>query len=337
MVSILSRLVAALGRFVGWPQRRGRWVAGSAADARGRLAIAPFVAPRRQFLLYVPRGYTRWRRNALIVLCHGCQQTPEDFATGTRIAEFADARRALVLMPRQRTTANAWSCWNWFDPASAAGEGEAAIIAAMTCKVARRHPVDARRVVAAGMSAGGALAAILGLRYASLYRAVVAHSGIACGAAATPLGAKAVLRDGPQTDVVAIGRDAREHARRVPLLAIQGMADDVVAPRNATALCAQYLARAGFDCDGETLPAASADRRVADEEKPLRIREWRDDGGLVARLVEIDGLGHAWSGGDAALRFNAADAPDALAMVGEFLRDVARPSATMRFWRRSGQ
>ena len=90
MVSILSRLVAALGRFVGWPQRRGRWVAGSAADARGRLAIAPFVAPRRQFLLYVPRGYTRWRRNALIVLCHGCQQTPEDFATGTpgKVSEF---------------------------------------------------------------------------------------------------------------------------------------------------------------------------------------------------------------------------------------------------------
>ena len=337
MTSYLSRTLAALGRLLGWPLRHGRWVAGTASDARGILAIAPFVAPRRQFMLYVPRGYTRWRKNALIVLCHGCQQTPEDFAQGTRIAAFADARRALVLMPRQRTSANAWSCWNWFDPASAAGEGEAAIIAAMTCKVARRHPVDARRVVAAGMSAGGALAAILGLRYASLYRAVVAHSGIACGAAATPLGAKHVLAEGPQTDVVAIGRDARDATPRVPLLAIQGLADDVVAPRNAQALIAQYLARAGIVADGEALPAANVDRHVDKESRATRIREWRDAGGLVARLIEIDGLGHAWSGGDAALRFNDAQAPDALAMIGEFLRDIRRPSATMRFWRRSMQ
>jgi poly(3-hydroxybutyrate) depolymerase len=69
----------------------------------------------------------------------------------------------------------------------------------------------------------------------------------------------------------------------------------------------------------------------------MRIRDWRDAGGLVARLVEIDGLGHAWSGGNATLRFNDAQAPDALAMVGEFLRDIRRPSATMRFWRRSAQ
>src|SRR6185503_8825117 len=113
-----------------------------------------------------------------------------------------------------------------------------------------------------------------GLRYASLYRAVVAHSGIACGAAASPLGAKHVLAEGPQTDVAAIGRDARDATPRAPLLAIQGLADDVVAPRNAEALIAQYLARAGIVADGETLPAASVDRHVDTESRATRIREW---------------------------------------------------------------
>jgi poly(3-hydroxybutyrate) depolymerase len=337
MPSLLSRLIAALGRFVGWPSRQGRFVHGEASSRRGRVALAPFVATRRHYLLYVPRGYTRWRKSPLIVLCHGCRQTPEDFAQGSRIAAFADARRALVLMPRQRANANAWCCWNWFDPSTAAGDGEAAIVEAMTQKIASRYSVDARRVTAAGMSAGGALAAILGMRHPNVFRTVIAHAGIACGAAGTPLAARRVLAEGPQQDVAAIGREAQNHGRRVPLLAIQGLADDIVAPRNAKALVAQFLARAGIDADDDLLPPAAVDRRVDDPRHPMRVRDWRDRGGLVARLVEIEGLGHAWSGGDATLRYNDASAPDALEIIADFLAEAARGQgpirATMRFWR----
>jgi poly(3-hydroxybutyrate) depolymerase len=337
MPSLLSRTWAALGRLIGWPARQGRFLHGEASSRRGRVLLAPFVAARRHYLLYVPRGYTRWRRSPLVVLCHGCQQTPEDFAQGSRIAAFADARRALVLMPRQRANANAWCCWNWFDPSTAAGDGEAAIVEAMTQKIASRYSVDARRVTAAGMSAGGALAAILGIRHPNVFRAVVAHSGIACGAAGTPLAARRVLAEGPHDDVAAIGREAPDRGRRVPLLAIQGLVDDVVAPRNAKALVAQFLARAGIDPDDDRLPPAAVDRRVDATAHAMRIRDWRDRDGLVARLVEIEGLGHAWSGGDATLRYNDAGAPDALAIVADFLAEAERGQgairATMRHWR----
>jgi poly(hydroxyalkanoate) depolymerase family esterase len=323
----LRSIVSALGRWLGLPSRQGRWIAGSAWSARGILATAPLVVPRRGYLLYVPRGYARWRRLPLIVLCHGCRQTPETFARGTGIAAAADAHRWLILMPSQRANANAWSCWNWFDSATVAGKGEAAIAAAMTRKVSRRYRVDATRVIAAGMSAGGALAAILAVRYPQLFRGAVVHSGIACGAAASPLTATSVMARGPDTDVAAIGRAAYRAGLRVPLLAIQGMADDVVAPRNATALVRQCLAFDGVEVGGvavgAALPAPANDRQQDLAGHAVRVRDWNDDRGLVARLVEIDGLGHAWSGGDASLPYNDATSPDAIGMIRQWLGDIA--------------
>ncbi|MEP7061353.1 MAG: PHB depolymerase family esterase [Betaproteobacteria bacterium] len=319
----LARIWSNFRRFVGVPTRQGEWRTGSAFSALGILAVAPLVVPRRQYLVYLPRGHTRWRRAPLIVLCHGCRQTPEAFAQGTRIAAAADANRWLVVMPRQRDNANAWSCWNWFDSATVAGTGEAAIVAAITRKVVRRHGADASRVFAAGLSAGGALAAILGVRFPALFRGVAVHSGIACGAAMTPLSAASVMARGPETNVAAIGRAAHDPAHRVPLLVLQGMADDVMAPRNATALARQYLALAGVAVDAGTLPGPSGDRSDQTSGRRVRTRDWRDNAGLVARLVEIDGLGHAWSGGDASLPYNDGAAPDALATIRDWIRDLA--------------
>lgn len=323
MIASLRPAWSALCRWIGVPTRQGQWITGSAFSARGILAIAPLVVPRRQYLAYIPRGHTRWRRSPLVVLCHGCHQTPEAFAQGTRVAAAADSQRWLVVMPRQRDTANAWSCWNWFDSASVAGRGEAAIAAAITRKVIRRHRADPSRVFAAGLSAGGALAAILGVRYPALFRGIAVHSGIACGAASSPLSATKVMARGPETDVAAIGRAAHDAAHRVPLLALQGMADDVVAPRNAVALVRQYLELAGVDVDADALPAPAGDRSDETSGRRVRTRDWRDNAGLAVRLVEIDGLGHAWSGGDASLPYNDGAAPDALATIRDWIRDIA--------------
>ena len=263
------------------------------------------------------------------MLCHGCRQTPEEFALGTRIAAAADANRWLILMPRQRDNANAWSCWNWFDRPTVQGNGEAAIVAAMTRKVLRRYRGDASRVFAAGMSAGAALAAILGVRHPAIFRGVIAHSGIACGAAATPLTATRVMAHGPETDVAAIGRAAHDAGHRVSLLAIQGMADNLVAPRNALALARQYLALANVAVDGCALPDAAADRSDVAEGHRMRTRDWRAGDALAARLVEVDGLGHAWSGGEASLPFNDATSPSAIDMICAWMRDIATHSAKM--------
>lgn len=295
------------------------------------LSIAPLVIPQRQYLVYVPRGYTRWRRRLpLIVLCHGCRQTPEDFAQGTHIAAAADANCWLVLMPRQSNNANPWSCWNWFDTATARGNGEAAIVEAMTRKVLRRYRVDSSRVFTAGLSAGGALAVILGVRYPALFRGVIAHSAIACGAAATPLTATSVMARGPDTDVAAIGRAARDPAHRVALLAIQGMADDLVAPRNATAIVRQFLALSGVAVDDVVLPEPVADRKQRLCAHDVRVRDWHDNEGLIARLVEIGALGHAWSGGDATLAYNDTTSVDALDLIGQWMHDIVPKSARMQ-------
>jgi poly(3-hydroxybutyrate) depolymerase len=193
-------------------------------------------------------------------------------------------------------------------------------------KAMRWRRADEARTAAIGMSAGAALAAILGVRHGDSVRAVVSVAGIACGAAASPLTALTVMKRGPETDVAAVGREAGDGARSVPLLAIHGRSDDVVAPRNAAALVRQFLARNGVDVpkgSESTLPDPDHARR----ESPLRghgfaLREWQCGDALAARLVEIDDVGHAWSGGDASLPFNDAAGPDATAMAGAFLELV---------------
>jgi poly(hydroxyalkanoate) depolymerase family esterase len=311
----------------------GRFESGSEWSLRGFLAAAPFVLPSREFLVYIPKGRSAWRRAPLVVLCHGCKQTPEEFAQGTRITELADRHGFVVLLPRQKDKANPWRCWNWFDTRTMKGAGEAAIVAAQIRFVRRRYRCHRKRVLVAGMSAGGAFAAVMGLRYPKLVSAVAVHSGLACGAARSPLTAIAVMQNGPEQDVAAIGDGARADARPrdlpIPLLAIQGESDPVVSPRNAAALVRQYLHLNGHPsagvagASGSALPAADAETRTALANGRTEIvREWRSDGRLVARLVEVTGLGHAWSGGDAALAYNDAAAPDATALVGAFFADA---------------
>ena len=307
----------------------GHWKSGAKFSWRGWLTTFPWLWPRREYLLYLPAGWSRWRRAPLIVLCHGCKQSPEEFAQGTRIAAFADQMGALVLMPRQNESANAWRCWNWFDGATSSGRGEAAIVAAMIRSVRRWHRADPARVVAVGMSAGGALAAVLGLRDAGLVRAAAIHSGIACGAAKSAFTAIGVMSRGPETDVEAIAAAARAaQPPAVPLLAIHGEADSVVAQSNAVALVRQYLCLNGHPAvptpmhAATSLPQPDAEHHEMQGGRMTTTREWSRDRRLLVRYVSIAGLGHAWSGGDDALPFNDAHGPDATALVATFVRDA---------------
>ncbi len=311
----------------------GRFETGSKFSWHGLVGTAPLVWPSREYLVYVPKGRSRWSRAPLLVLCHGCRQTPEEFAQGARITDFADRTGCVVLLPRQKDSANPWRCWNWFDRRTMDGKGEAAIVAAQIRSVRRRYRVDRKRVVAAGMSAGGALAAVLGVRYPGLVTAVAVHSGVACGAASSALTALGVMQRGPDQDVEKIAVSVRATAEsadlRVPLLAIHGAADNVVAPRNAVALVRQYLSLNGHPCvagetrDGPSLPSADTQREtMLAEGRRVIVREWRRDAQLVVRHVEITGLGHAWSGGDAALAYNDAAPPSATELIGDFFTDA---------------
>ena len=313
--------------------RPGHYVPGRKFAWHGRLDAAPWLWPAREYLLYVPRGYGGWTRRPLVVLIHGCKQTPEDLAAGTRIAELADKHGWLVLLPRQSDKANPWSCWNWFDAATAAGRGEAAIVAAQIKSVRRAYRVHPRRIFAAGMSAGGTLAATLGVRYPEMFAGVFVHSSLACGAASGPAAAISVMSGGADTDPQEIGARARaaapEGSARVPLLAIHGEDDAVVAEINAFQLVRQYLALYGR----ASIAGALAERPAPDSEslvvladgRKMKVGEYRDGRRVITRFLQIPRLGHAWSGGNASYAYNDANPPDATALLGEFIEGRLRP------------
>ena len=140
-----GRLVAgAKSRFASWfrrktPISRGTWLSGKHRESSGFLVFAPLILPKRGYRLYLPSGYRKDERLPLIVMLHGCKQTPEAFAAGTRINLLAERARFIVLYPEQARLANPYRCWNWFDPSNHNGNGEVAIIAGMVREVAKQH------------------------------------------------------------------------------------------------------------------------------------------------------------------------------------------------------
>jgi poly(3-hydroxybutyrate) depolymerase len=335
---VIERLWSAAREFLARLFRRkppepGRFVAGSKFSWRGWLAVTPWLWPSREYLVYVPRGYGGWKRRPLLVLLHGCKQTPEDFAAATRIAALADQHGWMVLLPRQTTRANAWACWNWFDKATSDGRGEAAIVAAQVRALRRAYRIHPRRVFAAGMSAGGCLAAVLGLRYPALFAGVAVHSAVAGGAASGPMAAMQVLSHGADTAIERIAATAREFAPRralpVPLLVVHGGDDHIVALRNARQLVRQYLVLNGR-LDAQTMPPDELpppDRETTQEVAPGRTAttiEYRDGSRTLVRMVRVDALGHAWSGGDAAFPYNDPQPPDATTLLGAFVAEEIR-------------
>ena len=332
--ALWSRIRAYFARlFRRAPPQPGRFVAGSAFAWKGWLAVSPWVWPSREYLVYVPAGYSRWRRRPLIVLLHGCRQKPEDIATAARIAALADKKGWLVLLPRQTSKANPWTCWNWFDRGTVAGWGEAAIVAAQARAVRREYRAHPRQVFVAGMSAGAALAAVAGLRYRKVFAGVIAHSGIACGAASGPAAAMSTMARGAATAYERLAEQARLHAPPgmlpVALLAIHGGEDRIVADINSIQLVRQYLVLNGRlegqdHPPGELPPPDTSGTQTLRDGRSMTVTEYREGGRIIARYVRVPALGHAWSGGDASFPYNDPLPPDATALLGDFVDAVIR-------------
>ena len=314
------------------PPKPGYFAKGHKVSFRGFLHAAPWVMPRREYLVYVPRGYGGWRlgRRTLLVMIHGCKQTPEDFAAATRIAALADERGWLVLMPRQTDKANPYSCWNWFDGGTSAGRGEAAIVVAQIRAVRRGYRVNRKRVFVAGFSAGGALAAALAVRHPELFAGVFVHSGLACGAASGPSDAIKVMKNGASTDPAKIGEQARAQAGgavRLPLVVLHGDLDSVVAEINGRQVVKQFLAlnghTAGASPGGELPPPDAETSDALPSGRTVTTCDYRIGDGALVRMVRVAGLDHAWSGGDPVHPWNDPEPPDATKFLGEFVNEVS--------------
>jgi poly(hydroxyalkanoate) depolymerase family esterase len=339
-VTLLERVKSAFARLLGRaPPEPGRFVPGSKFSLHGWLGSTPWAWPSREYLVYVPRGYSRWKRRPMIVLLHGCKQTPEEIATGTRIAALADRNGWLVLLPRQNDKANPWRCWNWFDTRTIAGDGEVAIVRAQVHAVRRAFRAHPRRIFAAGMSAGGAFAATLGMDKRQTFAGIFVHSGLASGAASGPLAALDVMMHGADTkyERVAAAARARNPGSVVPLFAMQGGRDEVVAEINAIQLVRQYLVRNGRLEPAENppaeLPPADAESAQTVGGRAMTTIDYRMGDRVVVRLVRVPELGHAWSGGDATLSYNDAEPPDATALLGDFIVEQIRYQRKLGFRR----
>jgi poly(hydroxyalkanoate) depolymerase family esterase len=266
-----------------------------ASPSPGQLIRATYAggAGSRPYLLFVPER--RAAAPALIVMLHGCTQTAEDFAVGTRMNTLAAAAGALVLYPIQVQAANAQRCWNWFQPdGQVRAGGEAALLAGMTREVAARHGADPARMFAAGLSAGGAQAAILGATYPDLFAAVGVHSGLACGAATDMAGAFMAMRQGR--------RGPGQHRMRT--IIFHGDRDTTVNVRNADEVAGQVL-------DPSFTPIETVRGQVPGGLAWTRTRQRDTTGRPALERWIVHGGGHAWFGGSAAGSFTEPRGPDA--------------------------
>ena len=265
------------------------------------------AAGSREYRLYVPASAAAGAEG-LVMMLHGCTQSPDDFALGTGMDAVAEAHRLIVVYPGQSRAANAQSCWNWFSPADQRRDGgEPAILAGLAARLQAEHRVDRTRTCAAGLSAGAAMAVILGQTHPEVFGVVAAHSGLAYAAASDVASAFSAMRGaGP-------ARPRRAPAQPVRTLVIHGAADATVAPDNGVRIAAEALAGlAGVVT--ETAEDASFGGRQA-----RRVVSANAAGQAQVETWSIDGLGHAWSGGKSGGSYADPAGPDASALVARFL------------------
>ena len=291
----------------------------------GKFIEATYSNPAgtRAYKLYIPSGY-HGQALPLVVMLHGCTQSPDDFAAGTRMNLIAEEQTCLVVYPAQPSEANAAKCWNWFRPSDQRrGQGEPSLIAGITRQVMRDYSVDPQRVYIGGLSAGAAAAAVMGATYPDLYAAIGVHSGLACGAANDLPTAFVAMRQG-ELPISSGARDistVQGHGPAVPTIVFHGDSDTTVHPRNGDHVIAHSKRTTNLQ---EKVHRG----RVPGGHAYTRIMHTDASGRTISEHWEIHGAGHAWSGGSPAGSYTDPRGPDATREMLRFFLDHPSFTAT---------
>jgi poly(hydroxyalkanoate) depolymerase family esterase len=272
----------------------------------GRFTTRTFTnaAGSREYKLYVPANY-RDEPVPLVVMLHGCTQNADDFAAGTRMNALAERHGFIVAYPVQSQRANTSGCWNWFKPGDQRpGAGEPSLIAGITREVMGSFRIDPSRVFVAGLSAGGAMAAIMVRAYPELYAAAGVHSGLAAGAAHDLPSALAAMKGGK-------GRGIIDESPRRPLIVFHGDADATVHLSNCSRLVEGFR-----EIDVVRSPDAG--------QRACTVRRFRSADGIDAEAWIVHGAPHAWAGGSDRGSYTDSAGPDASGEMVRFFLECGR-------------
>ncbi|MFA5952102.1 MAG: PHB depolymerase family esterase [Hyphomicrobium sp.] len=269
-------------------------------------------AGSRAYKLYIPSGHQGEPR-PLVIMLHGCTQSPDDFAAGTRMNFAAEEHTCFVAYPEQSATANSSKCWNWFNSDhQKRDQGEPSLIAGIARQVMTEHNIDDCRIYIAGLSAGGAAAAIVAEAYPDVFAALGVHSGLACG----------VARDLPSAFVAMQGRHSSgsvsNGGKQIPTIVFHGDRDTTVHPKNGVEVVARAAAGGDFqhDVNHGSVPAGRTYTRSVHRDA---------NGNEIVEEWTIHGAGHAWSGGSSAGSYTDPLGPDATKEMLRFFLKHRRP------------
>jgi poly(hydroxyalkanoate) depolymerase family esterase len=265
-------------------------------------------AGTRKYKLYIPSTF-RGQAMPLLVMLHGCTQDPDDFAAGTQMNQVAEEMACFVAYPEQTASNNHSKCWNWFNAIDQQrGQGEPSIIAGIAQQIIDEYPVNERQVYVAGLSAGGAMAVIVGTLYPELFAAVGVHSGLPFASAQDLPSALSAMKSGASTS-----RKAGDGSQ--PIIVFHGDSDTTVNPRNGEQVMEQRLH------SHRGAPSVQSDS-VPNGHRYTKTIHTKADGSPLGEHWVVHGAGHAWSGGSKSGTYTDAKGPDASREMLRFFRDV---------------
>src|SRR5258706_4827724 len=322
MISWLLEKLRALGTWlrarVGFG--RGHWRHGEVKAQRARLFSAPLLGASTRgawgYGVYAPGGLRDDDPAPLVMLLHGCRQNALGFAQASGWTRLAEARGFRLLCPDQNRIANLYRCWNWFHPWAQRGEGEVAVVLqTLDETVARLRTIDSARVVV-GLSAGAGLASLLAFHHPLRFAAAVTVAAPPLLGQFSVQNPRTVMRSGLMLNPLgALGASATACA---PIAIIQGGKDEVVNPRCAEQLLAQAL-EANRRGNRPAVAAAANAGAVATE---INITDYRNQGALRVRRIDIAGLCHVWTGGPGGHPFCEAGGPPLANLALRFFDDI---------------